>query len=53
MNIHDIAEQVGYHILYYFAKQFEKTFSITPSAYKRMVKAKVYRSKAKEPADAI
>jgi transcriptional regulator GlxA family with amidase domain len=46
MSIQDVAEQVGYQDSHYFSKLFQKTFHLSPSAYKRIVKAKVYQSEA-------
>ena len=42
MSVQDVAEQVGYKDAYHFSTRFHKQFSITPSQYRRMVKAKIY-----------
>ncbi len=42
MSVQDVAEQVGYKDSYHFSTRFRQQFSITPSQYRRMVKAKIY-----------
>lgn len=42
MSVQDVAEQVGYKDAYHFSTRFHQQFSITPSQYRRMVKAKIY-----------
>lgn len=42
MSVQDVAEQVGYKDAYHFSTRFHRQFSITPSQYRRMVKAKIY-----------
>ncbi|WP_299013421.1 GlxA family transcriptional regulator [uncultured Photobacterium sp.] len=42
MSVQDVAEQVGYKDAYHFSTRFQQQFSMTPSQYRRMVKAKIY-----------
>ncbi|MGF1723512.1 GlxA family transcriptional regulator [Photobacterium nomapromontoriensis] len=42
MSIQDVAEHVGYKDSYHFSTRFQQQFSLTPSQYRRMVKAKIY-----------
>lgn len=43
MSVQDVAEQVGYKDAYHFSTRFQKHFAITPTQYRRMVKAKTYK----------
>ncbi|MGF1689346.1 helix-turn-helix domain-containing protein [Photobacterium japonica] len=43
MSVQDVAEQVGYKDAYHFSTRFQKQFAITPTQYRRMVKAKTYK----------
>ena len=40
MSVQDVAEQVGYKDAYHFSTRFQQQFSLTPSKYRKMVKAK-------------
>ncbi|MGF1764205.1 GlxA family transcriptional regulator [Aliivibrio kagoshimensis] len=42
LSIQDVAEQVGYKDAYHFSTRFLQQFSLTPSQYRNMVKAKIY-----------
>lgn len=42
MSVQDVAEQVGYKDAYHFSTRFHQQFLLTPSQYRRMVKAKTY-----------
>ncbi|MFM2484116.1 GlxA family transcriptional regulator [Celerinatantimonas yamalensis] len=44
MSIQDVAEQVGYHDSYHFSTRFKQLCQITPSEYRKMVKAKIYNA---------
>ncbi|MDX1301531.1 GlxA family transcriptional regulator [Photobacterium sp.] len=44
MSVQDVAEQVGYKDAYHFSTRFQQQFSITPSKYRKMVKAKIYNA---------
>ncbi len=42
LSMQDVAEQVGYKDAYHFSTRFQQQFSLTPSQYRNMVKAKIY-----------
>ncbi|UTV29946.1 GlxA family transcriptional regulator [Photobacterium atrarenae] len=42
MSTQDVAEQVGYKNAYHFSTRFQQQFGMTPSQYRRMVKAKIF-----------
>lgn len=44
MSIQDVAEQVGYKDSYHFATRFRQTCHITPSEYRKMIRAKMYNA---------
>ena len=44
MSVQDVAEQVGYKDAYHFSTRFQQEFSLTPSKYRKMVKAKIYNA---------
>ncbi|MGF1760985.1 helix-turn-helix domain-containing protein [Photobacterium sagamiensis] len=44
MSVQEVAEQVGYKDAYHFSTRFQQEFSLTPSKYRKMVKAKIYNA---------
>jgi len=43
LNLQDIADQLGFKDNAYFSRQFKKQNKITPSAYREMVRAKLFQ----------
>ncbi|KLV03385.1 AraC family transcriptional regulator [Photobacterium aquae] len=44
MSIQDVAEQVGYQDPHHFSTRFQQHFQMTPTQYRRVVKAKIYNA---------
>ncbi|PSW58237.1 GlxA family transcriptional regulator [Photobacterium leiognathi] len=44
MSINEVSEQVGYKDAYHFSTRFKNEFDVTPSEYRKMVKAKTYNA---------
>lgn len=42
LNLQDIADQLGFRDNAYFSRQFKKQNKVTPSAYRQMVRAKLF-----------
>lgn len=44
LSVQDVAEQVGYRDAHHFSTRFQQQFTLSPSQYRHMVKAKIYQA---------
>ena len=44
LSLQDVAEQVGYRDAHHFSTRFQQQFTLSPSQYRHMVKAKIYQA---------